>query len=334
MRLRVDDRVRLLYGRYRTPKLRRGDRAFCLDLDCTVVITGLSDVPISWPLCRPLDNRMGQPTLLLADDLARAVRNASALAIMYWWRVKDRLVTRWRNALEVTRTNKRGTQRLMRAASECGASKHRGVPLSAEQVERCRRTAIELGLCRNLRPENHPLRWVEDEIALLGVMPDEEVTRLTGRNTDAVRQEREKLGLANPSVPPGSRVPPMRWTADEDRLARELSPQEFTRKTGRTLATVYRRRHELHRPERKRPFGRPRLRVGQLLAWAIEHYRRTGRWPTSDSGAVGAALGKTWGGLHDGLRDGHRGLRGGDCLQALLQRYRRGTRITCHRPVR
>jgi hypothetical protein len=330
MRLRVDDRVRLLYGRYRTPKLRRGDRAFCLHLDCTVVITGLSDAPISWPLCRHLDNRMGRPTLLLADDLARAVRNESAAAVMYWWRVSPGVVWRWRKALEVTRTSNRGTRRLIHAASECGASKQRGVPLSAEQVERCRRTAIELGLGRNLRPENHPLRWVEDEIALLGVMPDEEVARLTGRNTDAVRQKREKLGLANPSVPPGSRVPPVRWTAEEDRLVREVSPAECASRTGRKLTAVYRRHHELHQPERKRLCGRPRLRVGQVLAWAIEHYRRTGQWPTRDSGAVGAAPGETWSGVDAALRVGCRGFRGGDTLAILLRRYRRGARYRPH----
>jgi hypothetical protein len=152
----------LLYGRYRTPNPRRGDRAFSLDLDCTVVVTGLRDGPIAWPLCRPIDNRMGRPTLRLADDLARAVRNESAAAVMYWWRVGSGLVWRWRKALEVTRTNNRGTRRLIRAASECGASKQRGVPLSADEVERRRRTAIELDLAHNLRPENHPLQWGKD----------------------------------------------------------------------------------------------------------------------------------------------------------------------------
>jgi hypothetical protein len=326
---RVDDRVRLLYGRYRTANLRRGDRAFCLDLDCTVVITGLRDAPIAWPLCRPLDNRMGQPTLLLADDLARAVRNESAAAVMYWWRVSPGVVWRWRKALEVSRTNNRGTRRLIRAASECGASKQRGVPLSVDEVERRRRTAIELDLGRNLRAENHPHHWAEDEVALLGVRPDGEVARLTGRNTDAVRQKREKLGLANPSVPPGSRVPPVRWTAEEDRLVRELSPGECASRTGRKLTAVYRRRHEPQRPERKRLCGRPRLRVGQVLAWAIEHYRRTGQWPTQRCGPVVGAPGETWGALDEALRNGHRGFRGGDTLAMLLRRYRRGAR---HRP--
>jgi hypothetical protein len=263
-------------------------------LDCTVVITGLRDGPISWPLCRPIDNRMGRPTLRLADDLARAVRNDSAAAIMYRWRVGSGLVWRWRKALEVTPTNNRGTRQLIRAASECGAAKLRGVPLPAEQVERRRRTAIGLGPACNLRPENNPLHWVEDEIALLGVLRDEEVARLTGRSVSGVGQKREELRLANPSVPLGSRLASIPWTAEEGRLVRELPPQECARqcarRTGRKLTTVYWRRHVLHLPQRKRLCG-PRLRVGQVLAWAIEHYRRTGRWPTSDSGAVGAALG-------------------------------------------
>jgi hypothetical protein len=52
----------------------------------------------------------------------------------------------WRRTLEVTRTNNEGTQRLKCAASELGAEQLRGKRLTAEQVERRRRTARELDL--------------------------------------------------------------------------------------------------------------------------------------------------------------------------------------------
>lgn len=64
----------------------------------------------------------------------------------------------------------------------------------------------------------------------------------------------------------------------------------------------------------------PRLRHKQILAWAREHHQRTGRWPSQQSGPVGAAPGETWGAVNDALLNGLRGLPGGDSLPRLLAR--------------
>jgi hypothetical protein len=72
-----------------------------------------------------------------------------------------------------------------------------------------------------------------------------------------------------------------------------------------------------------RPRHKPRLTVKQILAWADDHYRRTGRWPTTTSGKhVLAAPAETWVAISMALRLGHRGLRPGDSLPILLHRYR------------
>jgi hypothetical protein len=41
-----NDRVKLLFGPYRAPPLKRGDRAFCLFRDCDVVVTSFTDARI------------------------------------------------------------------------------------------------------------------------------------------------------------------------------------------------------------------------------------------------------------------------------------------------
>jgi hypothetical protein len=51
------DCVKLLFGPYRPPVLRKGDRAFCLFRDCAVVVTSWTDARIPWPRCRALDGR-------------------------------------------------------------------------------------------------------------------------------------------------------------------------------------------------------------------------------------------------------------------------------------
>src|SRR5262245_16178174 len=46
------DRHKLHFGPYRTPPLKRGDRAHCHFRDCPVIVTGWSDARIPWPRCR------------------------------------------------------------------------------------------------------------------------------------------------------------------------------------------------------------------------------------------------------------------------------------------
>jgi hypothetical protein len=84
MRRGVDDRVRLLHGPYQTPALRVGDRATCLYRDCDVIVTSWTDAPISWPKCKRVGATKGRPTLLVEEELVRAIRTESAIAVGYW----------------------------------------------------------------------------------------------------------------------------------------------------------------------------------------------------------------------------------------------------------
>jgi hypothetical protein len=61
-------RFQLFHGPYVAPAVWKGDRAFCLLRDCTVVITGWTDARISWPRCRALGSG-GKPGLLPDDAL-------------------------------------------------------------------------------------------------------------------------------------------------------------------------------------------------------------------------------------------------------------------------
>jgi hypothetical protein len=69
----------------------------------------------------------------------------------------------------------------------------------------------------------------------------------------------------------------------------------------------------------------PALRVHDILRWVDAHKRRTGEWPTGDSGPVADAPGETWNAIDLALERGTRGLRGGSSLADLLAR-RRGRR--------
>jgi hypothetical protein len=75
------------------------------------------------------------------------------------------------------------------------------------------------------------------------------------------------------------------------------------------------------RPKRRR-WRKPKLSLAQILAWADEHYRLTGQWPTRKSGRVRGSLEEDWNNLDNNLRQGDRGLLKGDSLARLLWRAR------------
>jgi hypothetical protein len=98
--MRHADKYRLLHGPYAPQPLRKGDRATCLFRDGDVVITSWSDARLSWPRCRKLGHRGGSG-LLVDDELVRAIRSESSLALPYWFGVQGETVWRWRRAFGV-----------------------------------------------------------------------------------------------------------------------------------------------------------------------------------------------------------------------------------------
>jgi hypothetical protein len=62
----------------------------------------------------------------------------------------------------------------------------------------------------------------------------------------------------------------------------------------------------------------PRLDYPHILDWANAHHRRTGDWPTKDTGRIAGVVSETWQRIDQALRRGYRGLPGGLSLARLL----------------
>src|SRR5262245_36760597 len=131
--------VKLLHGPCAAPMLLIGARATCLYRDCDVVIVGRTTARVPWPLCRNRERPTGQASVLVNEDLARAIRCESGLALRHWFGVSGATVVRWRRALAVPRFNE-GSARLTAALNREKAEGQRGVRLSPEQREQRRRT--------------------------------------------------------------------------------------------------------------------------------------------------------------------------------------------------
>jgi hypothetical protein len=65
----------------------------------------------------------------------------------------------------------------------------------------------------------------------------------------------------------------------------------------------------------------PSLTAARILAWAEDHHRATGIWPSSLSGPVLHAQGEHWGSIDTALREGYRGLPGAQSLGRLIGRH-------------
>ncbi len=72
------------------------------------------------------------------------------------------------------------------------------------------------------------------------------------------------------------------------------------------------------------------LSIRQILKWADAHFRRTGKWPTKQLGAIPEAPGETWQAIDNALYLGLRDLRH-HTLAQLLHRHR-GARHRLLRP--
>ena len=103
------DRFRLL-GRYKTPRFRYGQVVFC-EVRGWVILTGLTQAPIPWPVCKKAGRSTGRTWLFLYKDLVRAVRRESEVTICNWWGVCPTTVWKWRKALGIARTQTQGMLR-------------------------------------------------------------------------------------------------------------------------------------------------------------------------------------------------------------------------------
>src|SRR5688500_16838345 len=88
----------LLFGPYRPPpRIRRG--SIVQDaIRGNVVMVRWSAAPLRWPIGRQPKEPSG---LIVTDELVRALKSESGLAIYYWWGIMPSTVTRWKQSLGI-----------------------------------------------------------------------------------------------------------------------------------------------------------------------------------------------------------------------------------------
>jgi len=250
----IPDRVKLLFGPYHPPPLKKGDLAACLYRDADVIVTAWSDAPLSWPRgYAPSATQGGGPGLIVEDELARALRSESAAAVSYWWGIGKTTVAKWRKALGVTKTNNEGTHRLVRAATEKALAVALETELSEDERERRREVMRSMRLWEVAPAVTFGKPWTPEDDAVLGTLRDAEAAERTGHTLDGVRDRRRELGI------PGFR-------------AHEPSGASYERRTGKWAARISVRGNRYHlgtfatREEAERAYQQARRRYARRRA--------------------------------------------------------------------
>jgi len=233
-----DDRHLLLHGPYKTPRFRYGSVVMC-ELRGEVVLVGLRESPIPWPLGRRVGTRGSSRGLVLYGALARAVRQEASLAVAYWWGVTAQTVTVWRKALGVGPTTS-GTS-VLRARvmlGEQGQRMREKCHAKARDRERCEKIAA----AKRGKPRPAHVR--------------EAIRRAhTGRvHTEEERRKRSEAHKRRGTWRPAAGRP---WTAAEDEVVRTMRLCEAVKMLrDRTAESVRSRRRTLGVPDGRRKENR------------------------------------------------------------------------------
>lgn len=144
----ADDPPPLIDGPYHPPAVRIGDWIND-EIDGLVEVGGWTEASISWPRRK----KTGRASLILTDELARAVRTESAKSIMHYWSVGRVKVWQWRRALGVGRITT-GTTRILQiytGVPEEAASRGRQKASSPESREKMRQSKTGVPAHENTR---------------------------------------------------------------------------------------------------------------------------------------------------------------------------------------
>ncbi|MBV9469610.1 MAG: helix-turn-helix transcriptional regulator [Abitibacteriaceae bacterium] len=187
--MKDEERYKLLFGPYKSPKVQIGDQMVD-EIRGPVVVGTWSKGKIPWPCIRTA----GRSAFVLTGDLVEAVKNESSLAIQYWWGVSPSTVHRWRKTLGTDQYNE-GTLRLHREWKPekiSAADARRGQRKGASPESRAKMTAK----IRARGFYQHSQRvWTKEEEAILGTMPDPAAAEKLGRTLKAVGMWRRRMGI-------------------------------------------------------------------------------------------------------------------------------------------
>ncbi|MEX1027413.1 MAG: hypothetical protein WD049_05315, partial [Candidatus Paceibacterota bacterium] len=219
-----EDRFKLYFGPYKTPRFRYGQKVWC-ESRGWMKIVGLSDGKIPWPIGRLVTPPTGRDSLIIYRGLKRGIERESNQAVAHFWGVSRGTVRRWRRALDVGRKTP-GTLRLQEEALK--APSRRSKIADAKRGKPRPKSVVEA-----LREANKGRRLSEDHRRKMSESHRKRGTRPRWLNAA--------------------------WEPWEDEAARTLSINAAMQKTGRSRNAVLMRRRKLRVPDGRTKAARKKV---------------------------------------------------------------------------
>lgn len=174
--------VRFEFGPYFPPSVQIGDEVECAHYGL-VRIVGWSEGPLPWPQC----HINGPRSLILFEDLARAVAIESRLAVALAWGVSGVSVSKWRNSLEVERANAGAVARWTSNIKSVISTAQNKVGLERAHALA---TRVKAEATKRARGTTGKRIWTREQIAWMGQLTDTEIASRIGCHRKTVEKER------------------------------------------------------------------------------------------------------------------------------------------------
>lgn len=208
-----EEKVRFVGGPYAPPNVRVGAWLKC-ELRGLLQVGGFSNALIPWPTA--VKHRK---QLIVCRDLVKALKTESRLAVCFHFGISLQMVSQYRRRLGIERLTAGSTRLFWRNVKLAGSDEARAKMsrqrenrkdlMSREDRERLREIqkrpkseawkdkAAERWQRRYLL-SGKPAEWTEDELKLIGTLPDREVARLLNRSVLAVKAKKFQLQKEGP----------------------------------------------------------------------------------------------------------------------------------------
>ncbi len=208
-----EEKVQFVGGPYTTPTVPVGGWLQC-EVRGLLQVGGYSNALIPWPTAA-----RNRKQLIVCGDLLKALKTESRLAVAFHFGISPQMVSGFRRALGIERFTAGSTRLFWRNVKLAGSDEARAKMSRQREGREDLMTPEDRARLREIqsRPKSEawkaraaerwqrryllsgkPDPWTDEDLKLIGTLPDREVAKLLNRSLQAVKAKKFQLRKENP----------------------------------------------------------------------------------------------------------------------------------------